>query len=226
MRAVIVEDQGFFLDLLSAALHGRGIEITGRAGTRAEALQIIDETAPDLALLDIRLTRERDDEGLRIAELVRGRYPDVGLLVLSSYLEPAYAERLLSIEEPPRAIGYLGKERLGDLEELVEALTRIARGGVVIDPYIISKLMSRRRITDPLERLTPHERRILEFVAEGRSNIGIAQSLGIKISTVERQLSAIFDKLGLTDAEGRDRRAINLRVLATLTFLRNSTTGR
>jgi DNA-binding NarL/FixJ family response regulator len=222
MKAVIVEDQGFFLDLLSAALGGRGIEITGRASTQAEALRIIDETAPDLALLDIRLTRERDDEGLRIAELVRARYPEVGLLVLSSYLEPAYAERLLSIDEPPRAIGYLGKERLGDLEELVEALTRIARGGVVIDRHIISTLMSRRRVTDPLERLTPHERRILELVAEGRSNVGIAQALGTKISTVERQLSAIFDKLGLAEATESDRRAINLRVLATLTFLRSN----
>ncbi len=221
MRAVIVEDQGFFLDLLTGALHGRGIEIIGRASTRPEALRIIDDTAPDLALLDIRLTKARDDEGLRIAELARAQYPDVGLLVLSSYLEPAYAERLLSMEEPPRAIGYLGKERLGDLDELVEALTRIARGEVVIDRYIISKLMSRRRVADPLERLTPHERRILALVAEGRSNVGIAQGLGTKISTVERQLSAIFDKLGLAEAAGRDRRGINLRVLATLTFLRS-----
>jgi DNA-binding NarL/FixJ family response regulator len=220
MRAVIVEDKGFFLDLLAAALHGRRIEVAGRAATQPEALRIIDETAPDLVLLDIRLAGERDDEGLRVAEIVRASYPEIGILVLSSYLEAAYAERLLSIEEPPRAIGYLGKERLGDLDELVEAMTRIARGGVVIDRYLIAQLMSRRRIASPLDHLTAHERRVLELVAEGRSNVGIAQALGTKISTVERQLSAIFGKLGLAGATEADRRAVNLRVLATLTFLR------
>jgi DNA-binding NarL/FixJ family response regulator len=220
VRAIIIEDQGFFLDLLTSALRDRGIEVVGRAGNRPQALQIIDDTAPDVALLDIRLTVARDDDGLRIAEIVRARYPEIGILVLSSYLEPAYAQRLLTLEEEPKAIGYLGKERLGDLDELVQALTRITRGEVVIDPHIISKLMSRRRVADPLGRLTPHECRILALVAEGRSNIGIAQCLHTKISTVERQLSSIFDKLGLV-AAGNDRRDINLRVLATLTYLRS-----
>ena len=221
VQAIIVEDQGFFLDLLTSALRDRGIQVTGRAASQPQALQVIDNTAPDMALIDIRLTPARDDEGLHIAELIRARYPEIGILVLSSYLEPAYAERLLSMNDPPHAIGYLGKERLGDLDELVNALTRIARGQVVIDSHIISKLMARRRVADPLERLTPHERRILALVAEGRSNTGIAQCLHTKISTVERQLSSIFDKLGLA-AAGNDRRGINLRVLATLTYLRNS----
>jgi DNA-binding NarL/FixJ family response regulator len=221
VKAIIVEDQGFFLDLLTSALRDRGVEVTGRAASQPQALQIIDDTAPDIALIDIRLTPARDDDGLRIAELTRARYPELGILVLSSYLEPAYAERLLSMDQPPRAIGYLGKERLGDLDELVHALTRITRGEVVIDPYIIGKLMARHRISDPIDKLTPHERRILALVAEGHSNTGIAQSLHTKISTVERQLTSIFGKLGLTAAA--DRRSVNLRVLATLTYLRSST---
>jgi DNA-binding NarL/FixJ family response regulator len=222
VRVVIVENEALFLDLITDALRGRGIEVVGRAASQPEALHVIDSTAPDLAVLDIRLTRTSDDEGLRVAELVRARYPDVGLLALSAYLEPAYAERLLTMQEVPRAVGYLVKERVGNLDELVEAFARITRGEVVIDPYIISQLMSRRRVEDPLDRLSPHERRILALVAEGRSNLGIAQELKIKISTVERQLSSITDKLGIAQAADSDRRSVNVRVLAALTFLRSS----
>jgi DNA-binding NarL/FixJ family response regulator len=219
MRIVIVEDEALLLDLLTDALRGRGIDVAGRARTREEALPLVDDTAPDLALLDIRLTKTKDTDGLQVAELVRERYPDVGLLMLSDYVEAAYAERLLSMEEVPRAIGYLGKERLGDLDELVEAFTRIIRGEVVIDPYIISKLMSRRRVADPLDELTPHERRILALMAEGRSNRGIAHELNTKISTVEKQLYTITRKLGLPESRGS---LYNPRVLATLTFLRST----
>ncbi|MBF6076612.1 response regulator transcription factor [Nocardia beijingensis] len=224
MKIVIVEDRGLFLDLLTDALRGRGIDVLAQASTRPEALPLIDEHAPDLALLDIRLTAFQDTDGLDIAELVRANYPDVGLLLLSDYLEAAYAERLLSIEEIPRAVGYLGKERLGNLDELIDAFTRIVRGEVVIDPYIISKLMSRHRVTDPLDKLTPHERRILALVAEGRSNRGIAQTLRTKISTVEKQLSAITSKLALPETTGLNRRGslYNQRVLAALTFLRST----
>lgn len=224
MRIVVVEDQGLFLDLLTTTLQGRGIDVMAQVPDRAEALRVIDEHAPDLALLDIRLTPAGDTDGLDVAEVVRERYPDVGLLMLSDYLEAAYAERLLGMEDVPRAIGYLGKERLGNLDELVDAFHRITRGEVVIDPYIISKLMSRRRVADPLENLTPHERRILALVAEGRSNRGIAQELSTKISTVEKQLSIITGKLQLPETSGLQRRGslYNQRVLAALTFLRNN----
>jgi DNA-binding NarL/FixJ family response regulator len=224
MRVVIVEDQGFYLDLLADALRGRGIDVVGRARDEAEALAVVDETAPDIAVVDIRLSPARDDDGLRVAEQVRQRYPEVGLLVLSAYLEPAYAQRLLTIEPVPRAIGYLGKEQLGNLDELVRAFTAVDRGEVVLDPSIIGRLMARHRTADPLDSLTPHERRILSLVAEGRSNRSIAQELNTKISTVERQFTVIAAKLGLTDATDLDRRSVNLRVLATLTYLRG--TGR
>jgi DNA-binding NarL/FixJ family response regulator len=224
MRVVIVENQGFYLDLLTDALRSRGIDVAGRAADRAEALRIIDETAPDLAVLDIRLTNTTDDEGLRVAELVRAQYPDVALLALSAYLEPAYAERLLVMETVPRAIGYLGKERLGNLDELVQAFHRIARGEVVIDPYIISQLMTRRRTQNPLDRLTPSEQRVLALIAEGYSNLGIAQQLKTKISTVEHHVSTITDKLGLAHATDPNRPNLNIRVLATLTYLRGNST--
>jgi DNA-binding NarL/FixJ family response regulator len=225
MRVVIVEDQEFYLDLLTNGLRGRGVDVVGRAGNPTEALRVIDDTAPDLAVLDISLSRAgadrvHDVEGLRVAELVRADYPDVGLLMLSAHVEPAYAVRLL--DAAPRAVGYLGKERLGNLNELIDAFHRIVRGEVVIDSQIICQLMSRRRTEDPLKRLTPYQRRILALVAEGHSNLGIAQHLDCKISNVEQHLSTIFDKLGLSQATGRDRRRVNLRVLATLTFLRST----
>ncbi|MGH3701507.1 MAG: LuxR C-terminal-related transcriptional regulator [Pseudonocardiaceae bacterium] len=172
--------------------------------------------------ISLSLARIHDVEGLRVAELVRTDYPDVGLLMLSAHVEPAYAQRLLTMEDNPRAVGYLGKEHLGNLDELIDAFHRIIRDGTVIDSEIISQLMSRRRVTNPLDRLTPYHKRILGLVAEGHSNLGIAQRLDCKISTVEQHLSTIFDKLGLAPETSHDRRRMNLRVLATLTFLRNT----
>ena len=227
MRVVIVEDQGFYLDLLTDGLRGRGVDVVGRASTPPEALSVIDSTAPDLAVLDISLSPARVDrahgvEGLRVAERVRADYPDVGLLMLSAHVEPAYAQRLLAMEDAPRAVGYLGKEHLGNLDELLNAFQRIVQGGTVIDSEIISQLMSRRRVENPLQRLTPYQKRILGLVAEGYSNLGIAQRLDCKISTVEQHLSTIFDKLRLPQEPSHDRRHVNLRVLATLAFLRNT----
>ncbi|MGW5456012.1 response regulator transcription factor [Nocardia sp. NPDC003979] len=222
MRVVIVENQGFYLDLLTDALRGRGIEVAGRAANRAEALTVINDTAPDLVVVDIRLTEATDDEGLRVAETVRSQYPDVALLALSAYLLPAYAERLLVMDAVPRAVGYLGKERLGNLDELVQAFQRITRGEVVIDPLIISQLMARRRTKNPLDNLTPTERRVLALVAEGYSNLGIAQQLNTKINTVEHHVSTIKDKLGLVQADDPARPHVNIRVLAALTYLRGN----
>lgn len=225
---VVVEDKGFYLDLLTDSLRGRGIEVVGRAGNPPEALRVIDDTAPDLAIVDISLSgasadNVHDVEGLLVAERVRADYPDVGLLMLSAYVEPAYAQRLLDMERPPRAVGYLGKEHLGNLDELINAFHRVVRGDIVIDSEITRQLMSRRRVEDPLGRLTPYQKRILDLVAQGYSNLGIAQLLSCKISNVEQHLSTIFDKLGLlSQASRRDRRHINLRVLATLTFLRRT----
>ncbi len=222
MRVVIVEDQGLLLDALTDGLTARQIDVLGRARDPGEALEVINACAPDVAVLDIRLPPTFTDEGLVIAEQVRSRYPDVALLVLSSYAEVAYAERLLSMQDNSRAVGYLLKERVGDLSELVDALQRVVAGDVLIDSYIIDRLMKRRRSHDPLDALTPHERRILAMVAEGRSNLGIAQRLGCQISTVEKHLTVITEKLGLPTSSDGERRHVNVRVLAVLAFLRGS----
>ncbi|MEU5266454.1 response regulator transcription factor [Amycolatopsis sp. NPDC021455] len=220
MRVAIVEDEPLFLDALATSLAGQHVDVVGRARDADEALAVIDRTAPDVALLDIRLPPGFTDEGLRLAERVRATYPSVGLLVLSSYAEAAYAERLLGIEQGTGAVGYLLKERVGDVAELLDALHRVAAGDVVVDPYVITRLMSRRRRHDPLAALTAHERRVLSLVAEGRSNLGIAQETGCRITTVEKHLTAITGKLGLTQVA--DRRSVNVRVLATLEYLRNT----
>jgi DNA-binding NarL/FixJ family response regulator len=224
MNVVIVEDQPLFLDAIADALTSRSVQVTARATSMEDAIRAVDETAPHAALLDIRLPPTYTDEGLRVAEELRHRYPDVALLVLSSYAEVEYAERLLNLEEHSRSVGYLLKERVGTIAELVEAIHRVVAGEVVIDPSIIDRLMARRRRHDPIEALSPHERRILSLVAEGRSNLGIAQELGCQISTVEKHLSAITNKLGLLTIDGHDRRGVNVRVLATLEFLRSSGT--
>jgi DNA-binding NarL/FixJ family response regulator len=194
--------------------------VIGRARSLAEAVEVVDATAPDIAILDIRLPPTFSDEGIRLAEQLRRQCPDVALLVLSSHAELSYAERLLSMETSPRAVGYLLKERVGDLGQLVAAMGRVVAGEVVIDSSIIDPLMTGRHDADPLAGLTAHERRILGMVAEGRSNLGIAQQLGTRISTVEKHLSVITDKLGLPSASDTIRRGVNVRVLAALAFLR------
>ncbi|MET8147901.1 response regulator [Actinoplanes sp. NPDC049668] len=226
MRIVIVEDQGLLRDVLAEGLAGRGVEVVAKVADAEGALAAINAAAPDVAILDIRLPPTFSDEGLVIAEQVREHYPAVAILVLSSYAEVDFAERLLQMQDESRAIGYLLKERVGDLAELTEALRRVAAGEVVIDRLIIDRLMGRRRAPDPLAALSPHERRVLALVAEGRSNLGIAQVLGNRISTVEKHVSVIADKLRLPAARDSDRPQVNVRVLAALMYLRSLDTGR
>ncbi|HZM76335.1 MAG TPA: response regulator [Candidatus Limnocylindrales bacterium] len=167
MRVVIVEDQGLLRDALADGLRSRDIAVVGQARDHGEALAAIDQSAPDIVLLDIRLPPTFTDEGLSIAEEVRSRYPDVAVLVLSSFAELAYAERLLSMQQHSHAVGYLLKDRVGDLTELVNALHRIAVGEVLIDSHIIDTLMNRRRRQDPLDTLTPYERRVFDPAGRG-----------------------------------------------------------
>ena len=221
MKAVVVEDEGLLLDVMVDALTGRGVEVVGRARDADAAIDVVDATAPDIAILDIRLPPTFSDEGIRLAEQLRRKCPDVALLVLSSHAELSYAERLLNLEADSRALGYLLKERVGDLSQLVMTMGRLVAGDVIIDSQIIDRLMTRRRDGDRLAALTAHERRILGLVAEGRSNLGIAQQLGTRISTVEKHLSVITDKLGLPAAGDTIRPGVNVRVLAPLTFLRS-----
>ena len=221
MKVVIVEDQKLFLDAIAEALNSRSITVSARATGLEEALQVVDDSAPDAVLIDIKLPPTFTDEGLRVAEELRRRYPGVGLLVLSAIKEVAYAERLLNLEDRSRSVGYVLKDRVGNVDELADALNRVTAGEVVIDPSIIDLLMARRRRQDPLDALSPHERRVLSLVAEGRSNLNIAQHLGVKISTVEHSISKIAAELGVLAINERDRRDANIRVLATLEFLRS-----
>ncbi|MGB2568577.1 MULTISPECIES: response regulator transcription factor [Micromonospora] len=225
MRIGIVEDQPLLRTALAEVLSARGMAVVGVAGDPAEALRLGDRERPDVMLLDIRLPPTFVDEGLQIAEAMRRRHPTVGLLVLSSHAEVAFAQRLLSMEEDTRGVGYLLKERVGEVAELADAVRRVAGGEVIVDRCLIQRLMARPRLGDPLDRLSPHERRVLALVAEGRSNLGIAEQMGCQVGTVEKHLSAITGKLRLIPGDARARRGINVRVLATLAFLGGTGTG-
>jgi DNA-binding NarL/FixJ family response regulator len=225
VQVVIVEDNGLFLDTLTESLQGRGVDVVGQAGDVASALAVVGETLPDVVLADIRLPPTHSDEGLQIATLVRERHPAVGILLMSQEGTPSIAERLLSLEDESRAVGYLMKERTGRLSYLIDAARRVASGEVVVDPWLIDQLFKRRRTKNPLDRLSPHERRVLELVAQGRSNLGIAQALNVSVGAIERHLTSITGKLGLPSLSEPERPEVNVRVLAVLAFLRSAGMG-
>jgi DNA-binding NarL/FixJ family response regulator len=168
---------------------------------------------PDVAIVDIRMPPTHTDEGLRAAKQIRERYPQVGVLVLSQYVEPGYAMELLS--DSSEGVGYLLKDRVSDIEEFASAVRRVAQGGSALDPAVVSQLVGRRRRDDPLAELTGREREVLELMAERRSNTGIAERLVVTERAVEKHVTSIFQKLGLPQASEDHR-----RVLAVLTFLR------
>jgi len=214
VRVVIAEDSVLLREGLERLLTENGLEVVGSCQTGDELLLKARSYAPDVAIVDIRLPPTHNDEGLRAALELRARHPDVGVLVLSQYVELGLAMKLLS--ESAEGAGYLLKDRIGDVGEFVEAVRRVAAGGSAIDPIIVSTLLSRRRSDDPLERLTPREREVLELMAEGRSNQGIADRLVITLRAVEKYVSSIFAKLGLPSSGSESR-----RVLAVLLYLRS-----
>lgn len=214
MRVVIAEDSVLLREGLERLLAENGLEVVGSCQTGDELLLKTRSYEPDVAIVDIRLPPTHNDEGLRAALELRARHPDVGVLVLSQYVELGLAMKLLS--ESAEGAGYLLKDRIGDVGEFVEAVRRVAAGGSAIDPIIVSTLLSRRRSDDPLERLTPREREVLELMAEGRSNQGIADRLVITLRAVEKYVSSIFAKLGLPSSGSESR-----RVLAVLLYLRS-----
>ncbi|CAJ61630.1 MULTISPECIES: response regulator transcription factor [Frankia] len=220
MRVVIGEDEGLLREALTGALEQWDVEVAASAGTPTEIVRLVDEVRPDVVILDIHMPPDFTDEGLRAAERIRAAHPDIGLLLLSHYAEVVYAERLLSLQPDTRAVGYLLKTQVGSLANLVDALRRVSEGDIVIDPEIINRLMSRRRRRNPLDRLTPQERRVLALVVEGRTNRGVAEVLSCSVATVEKHLGAINDKLQLRQGAGGT--AVNLRVLAVLAYLRHN----
>ena len=210
---MLAEDSALLREGLTHTLAARGIEVTGQAADTASLLRLVDRQAPDVVLLDLRMPPTFTDEGLQAAERVRSEYPDVAVLLLSQYTDIALAARL--VQTLPRAAGYLLKERIGDTDQLTDALHRVTRGELVLDPELVRALVVRPRTADPLQRLSDRERAVLTLMAEGRSNAGIAARLYLSPKTVERHVAAVFDKLGLPPDSDDNR-----RVLAVIAFLR------
>ncbi|MFG2004555.1 response regulator [Spirillospora sp. NPDC048911] len=218
MRLVIADDSGLLRQILAETLTRRGFEVIGQAGSLPELLRVVAADPPDLVILDIRMPPDQRDEGLQAAARIRAGHPRTGLLVLSHYAETSYAVRLLEIAT--EAVGYLVKDRVQDTDRLVDAVVRVARGEVVIDTEVIHRVISRHRAVDPLRDLTASEKRVLELMAEGRSNNAIAGEMNYSHKTVEKRITAVSRKLGLPQDD--ERSGVNIRVLAVLTYLRNS----
>jgi len=214
MRVVIAEDSVLLREGLRRLLSENGLEVVGSCETAEDLLRKVRSYSPDVAIVDIRLPPTHNDEGLRAALEIRSKHPSVGVLVLSQYVEVGLALKLLA--DSAEGVGYLLKDRISDVEEFVGALRRVADGGSALDPIIVSTLVSRQRPDDPLSRLTPREREVLELMASGASNQGIANALVITVRAVEKYVSSIFGKLGLPSTGSESR-----RVLAVLTFLRS-----
>jgi DNA-binding NarL/FixJ family response regulator len=213
MRVVIAEDAVLLREGLARLLTENGLEVVGLSESGEDLLLKVASYSPDVAIIDIRLPPTYNDEGLRAALEIRAHHPSVGVLVLSQYVELGLAMKLLA--ESAEGAGYLLKDRISDVKEFVGAVQRVAEGGSAIDPIIVSTLLSKRRSNDPLAELTPREREVLELMAEGRSNQGIADKLVITLRAVEKYVSSIFGKLGLPSSGTESR-----RVLAVLLYLR------
>jgi DNA-binding NarL/FixJ family response regulator len=213
VRVAIAEDSVLLREGLARILDEAGIEVVGQSGDADDLMLKVRSYSPDVAIVDIRLPPTHNDEGLGAALEIRSKHPDVGVLVLSQYVELGLALKLLA--DSAEGVGYLLKDRISDVDEFVEALRRVADGGSALDPIIVSTLVSRERPDDPLAQLTPREREVLELMAAGSSNQGIADELVITVRAVEKYVSSIFTKLGLPSTGSESR-----RVLAVLTFLR------
>ena len=214
MRVAIAEDSVLLREGVARLLDDAGFDVVAQCGTADELLLKVRSFPPDVAVVDIRLPPTHNDEGLRAAIEIRDRHPSVGVLVLSQYVELGLALKLLT--ESPDGVGYLLKDRITDVDEFVAAVRRVADGGSALDPIIVSTLLSRRRPGDPIAQLTPREREVLELMATGSSNQGIADQLVITLRAVEKYVSSIFTKLGLPSTKSESR-----RVLAVLLFLRS-----
>ncbi|MBB5632353.1 DNA-binding NarL/FixJ family response regulator [Cryobacterium mesophilum] len=210
LRVVVADDSVLLREGLVRVLTEAGVEVVGSYGDGEAMLESLPDVAPGLLVLDVRMPPTFRDEGVRAAISARKLLPGVGILLLSQYVEVAYARELLS--DGSGGVGYLLKDRVASLADLQDAIERIAAGGTVLDPEVVSQLLGRRH--DPLESLTPREREVLTLMAEGRTNAAIAQSLFIGTGAVEKNVTAIFQKLGLDDS-GTDHR----RVLAVLAWL-------
>jgi DNA-binding NarL/FixJ family response regulator len=214
VRIAIAEDSVLLREGVARLLDEAGFDVVGQFENAEDLLLSVRSLTPDVVILDIRLPPTHNDEGLRAALEIRAEHPGMGVLVLSQYVEVGLALKLL--DGGAEGIGYLLKDRIGDVAEFVAAVRRVGEGGSVLDPIIVSTLLARQRPGDPIAQLTPREREVLELMASGSSNQGIAESLVITVRAVEKYVSSIFSKLGLPSTGTESR-----RVLAVLLYLRS-----
>ncbi len=211
---ILADDQMLLREGVARLLTDAGMDVVAQAGDAEDLLRKTNAHKPDVAVVDVRMPPTHTDEGLRAAAEIRARFPGTGVLVLSQYVEEAYALELFA--DGADGLGYLLKDRVADLDRFVDAVRRVGNGGSALDPEVVGRLLGRRRREDPLEVLSPREREVLGLMAEGRSNSGIAEHLIVTERAVEKHVTSIFTKLGLTPASEDHR-----RVLAVLTYLRS-----
>lgn len=213
MRLILADDSVLIREGLASVLRDAGYDIVAQAGDATQLLTAVEHDTPDVCVVDIRMPPTHTTEGLVAALEIRRRVPKIGVLVLSQHVETHYAMQLLSGDAS--GVGYLLKDRLGDINEVIDAIRHVAAGRSVIDPTVVSTLLGRRREADPLEELTERERTVLALMAEGRSNRAIGERLFLSPKTVEAHISTIFSKLGIQDTPDDNR-----RILSVLAFLR------
>ncbi len=212
LRVVIAEDSALIREGIARLIEESGGDVIAKVADGRSFVEAVERERPDVSVVDVRMPPSQRDEGLRAAIEARRRVPGTPILVLSQYVERQYATELLA--DGAGGVGYLLKDRVGDIPEFMEALRRVARGGTALDPEVVAQLMVRNRADHPLSALTPREREVLAAMAEGRTNLGIARLLTITEGATEKHISNIFSKLDLPDSQDDHR-----RVLAVLTFL-------
>jgi DNA-binding NarL/FixJ family response regulator len=213
VRVVIAEDSLLVRAGIVSILRGAGIDVVAQATCAEALLREVDEHRPDVALVDIRMPPDFSDEGVRAAHEIRARHPGIAIVILSSHVDLGTATRVLA--ERPERLGYLLKDRVGDVDEFVATLRRVAGGGSALDPEVVSRLLASHRDEARLQVLTPRELEVLQLVAEGRSNKGIGDRLGVSERAVQKHVTAIFGKFGLPAGEDDNR-----RILAVLEYVK------
>jgi DNA-binding NarL/FixJ family response regulator len=211
LRIAIADDEALLRDGLASLLSQSGHTVVGQVGNATELLALVRDTRPDVVVVDIRMPPTQTTEGLDAARTIRQEHPDIGIMLLSAHID---VEEAMELMASGQGIGYSLKSRVADIDDFIDGLQRVARGGSVVDPTVVQALVSARRRNDPLAALSPREREVLELMAEGRSNAGIGRQLWVQESTVEKHVRSILTKLNLPEADDSHR-----RVLAVLTCL-------
>jgi DNA-binding NarL/FixJ family response regulator len=213
-RVIVGEDQPFVREGIVRVLDAAGFDVIGTAADAHELVEMASAHNPDIVLTDIQMPPDHTDDGLRAALEIRAARPGVGVLVLSQFLEDNYVFDLVA--DGAQGVGYMLKEKVGDLAVVTDAVRRVAEGGSALDPDVVARLVGRKRKASPIDDLTPRERQVLALIAEGRSNVGVARQLVVTVAAVERHVTSIFNKVGLHQSSTNQHR----RVLAVLRYLR------